>query len=621
MNFKRYFEELKRRKVFKAAVAYVAIAWILVQFAADVLPIFEVPPLVQQVIIITLILGFPAILIFAWIYDVTPGGIKKTDDHAADSLTKKRVGRLNRIIITTLSILAFVLLYNLFSEPYTPKKEGVTQQMQTASVGKSIAVLPLKNWSGDPDLEYISDGMTDAVIIRLSNIQSIKKVVPFTSVVAYKETNKSIAEIAKELGVNNILQGSFQLSGEDVNIKMQMLEGNTEKPLWNNEYRTVWKSDEIFEIQATVAENVAKNINAQITEGEYRSIRRIPTANKDAYRFYLQAEYQFNKLSQDGFDKARQLYEEAIALDSTFIEAYIGMANSFMLSGLVWGYIPQDEAWQKSKDIFQEALRIDQIETKEYQKWITFHLATGSFLFEWEFESIESIYADITQVSNAIVAHNAAGYGFDYARKIGRNEDALRMADLFLELSPINAFNYVHKACALFLLGRHVEAKQIFSTYDEIYNGEYFYLMESAKYYYYLGELNKSKKNLELFNSQFPVRPPIITWLETIHADEENNVELVKQNLASLKDLYIQKAPGSPAWFIALFYCHKMDYDKAFQWLQKSYDQHEVEMTWLRAEPLLAPVRNDQRYIELYKKIGFPIPPLSHIENAPRKIQ
>ena len=224
---------------------------------------------------------------------------------------------------------------------------------------KSIAIIPFKNWSGDPELEYVSDGMTDAVISRLTKIQSIDRVIPFTSMIKYKETDKSIPEIAKELGVTNILQGNFQLSGDHLKINVQLIDGLSDKHFWSDEYSGVWEIKEIFKIQAEVAENVAKNINAEIKEEEFEAIRTVSTQNKEAYRLALQADFQSRKRTENGMKNALVLYEKAIALDSTFYEAYVDLAFLYILGGGSYGWFNEQEAWRKTKQLLLKVIQID----------------------------------------------------------------------------------------------------------------------------------------------------------------------------------------------------------------------------------------------------------------------
>jgi TolB-like protein len=442
--------------------------------------------------------------------------------------------------------------------------------------------------------------MTDAIISRMAKIKSIKRVIPFTSMLAYKKTDKTIVEIAKELGVKNILQGSFQLSGDNVSIKVQMIDGISEQQYWENAYYQIWKTTEIFEIQSAVAENVAENINASITASEKESIEQIPTTNKEAYRLYLQGNYQFQQRGGGSITNALHLYESAIALDSTFIEPYIGLSIAYLLSGAVWGIIPEKEAWSNAKLILQKALKIDQRNSNAFQEAITRRFVLGAFLYEWDIEAIDSVY-------NRTTAMPHEGGIADYAVKTGKFDDFLSFVNDNLDNFPTLGRSYVAKASALFFLGRQEEALALLSKQDEIYDEDYYFLMETAKYYLYMGEQEKSSSQLRLFKSKFADRPPIIIWLDAVHAEMEGQPEMVAKSLSLLEEAYNQKASGSPAWFMALYYCHIKDYDKAFAWLRKSYTRHEIEMTWLKEEPILRPLKNDPRYLELYEKVGFSI--------------
>jgi tetratricopeptide (TPR) repeat protein len=263
----------------------------------------------------------------------------------------------------------------------------------------------------------------------------------------------------------------------------------------------------------------------------------------------------------------------------------------------------EKEAWSKAKPIYQKALSMDQKNLNAYQEIIRFEMLGSAFLYEWEIDEIEKIYTGSTNLKR--LHGRGEGFFMDYTRKAGRLNDFLQIANNYMEKYPTQSQSYVHKASSLFFLGRHEEAIELLSKQDEIYDNDYFYLMETAKYYLYMGEQEKSRRQLDLFKSQFADRPPIIIWLDAVHAQMEGKTDLAAKNMSLLEDAYNQKTSGSPAWFIALYYCHIKGYDKAFEWLRKSYNRHEVEMTWLKEEPILRPLKNDPRYLELYEKVGF----------------
>ncbi len=600
MNLKKYIAELKKRNVFKAAIAYLITAWLITQVADIVFPTFNAPPYLMKILLFILSIGFPIILVFSWVYDITTEGIKKTDSIDQESQKANiKNSRLNKVIIASLSIAVLLLLFNQFwktSSNKLEKLEGIEITEPIVTVEKSIAVLPFNNMSSDPDNEYFCDGMTTAVISRLSKINGISKVIPFTSIRSYKHTQKTIPEIASELKVTHILESSFQKSGNDIKINLHLIDGPSNKLFWSDEY--LGKYDNIFKIQADVAENVAKKMDVEITDLEMNLIQKIPTNNKEAYNLYLQAQFQFNKFNKIAFSNAIPLYQNAIALDSNFTEAYIGLANVWILGGLVWGIYKEQTAWKNAKHLLKEALNYDSTNIL-----VKDALYSGYFYYEWNFDLVEEYY----QVKKKLpIISNVVSIEIDYPVKTGKFTEALLLIDKRILFDPSIGSHYGHKAEILRYLGKKNEVINFLEKYDKLYMDNSFYLREAAKNYYYLKEYEKSKKHVKKLLENFTDRPSILYWLSAVYQNMDGNDEGVAENLNELNKMYDDGTSGSPAWFIALYYCHIKDYENAFVWLQKSFDHHEVEILWFREEPLLIPLREDVRYKELYSKIGFP---------------
>ncbi|MDZ7757147.1 helix-turn-helix domain-containing protein [Rhodohalobacter sp.] len=535
-------------------------------------------------------------------YGITPGEVKSKSSNEIENLihgqgttiaksnTKKRL--LWALILLPVFVLAIFYLFGPEAkENQESKKTAITID------GKSIAVLPLKNWTGSTDLEYISDGMTDAVISRLTKINAIDKVVPFTSVLPYKRSEMSIKEIAKELGVANLLQGNLQISGNQIKINLQLVHGRSNVHLWSEEYTREWKSDEIFKMQTEVVEAVAKNMKATILENEMAAIQKIPTKNKQAYSYYLQGDFQRNKASELSYSNAISFYEKAIALDSSFVQPYLDMANIYNLGGGVWGSYNEQIAWGEAKKLLEKVLEIEP-ENQQAEE----ELHTGEFFYNWNFNLVEGYYQNILENS---IYDKSPVISLDYAIKTGRPKEALKASEYFILNDPSNVFFPFFRAEAQFFLGSSQEAMETLYNLDPLYSDNWFYLRESAKLYYYLGEYEKSEIQLERILSQFPDYPPILMWLNLVYAQMDDSQNEVNKHLEELFTKYNEVSSGSPAWFIALYYCTLNDYERTFEWLNKSYERHEVEMTWLREEPLLAPLRNDPRYVDLYEKVGF----------------
>jgi TolB-like protein/AraC-like DNA-binding protein len=254
--------------------------------------------------------------------------IQLSPDDKQTITIKRKLFKQRTYLIVALAILVLATFsYYNYSKSSSNTGQPTENKQIIELEENSIAVLPFKNWSGDPDLEYISDGMTDAVISKLSGIKAINKIIPFTSITKYKGTDKDINTIANELEVKYILEGNFKLSGTQVQSNLKLIEASNNKHLWSLEYTGVWNSDEIFELQALIAENVAKEMNAEITDSEFTAIEKMPTKNIEAYDSYLHASYNTNQYNKTAFKNAIPLYERAIQLDPNFTDAYIGFGR------------------------------------------------------------------------------------------------------------------------------------------------------------------------------------------------------------------------------------------------------------------------------------------------------
>ena len=560
-------------------------------------------------------------------YGYTPGEVKSRIDNEVEGdnksalpelagvspanpeKTKHQKGSIKKTILWA-ALVVMALSTVLFFYNATSKENEETKGIEDTTHEKSIAVLPFKNWTGDSGLEYISDGMTDAVISRLTKIGDIDKVIPFTSTLQYKGTKKNIKEISTELGVGNLLQGNIQISDNKIKINLQLINASTNTHFWSEEYVRDWKTDEIFNLQAEVVEGIAANMNAVIAKDELADINKIPTKSKQAYSYYLQAEFQKHKSNKTTYANAIPLYEKAIAIDSNFVEAYVGQANIWSFGGLVWGIYDQQVAWNKAKSLLQKALEIDHTNEAVEEE-----LYTGYFYYDWNFKLVEKYYQSklkkfFFDKTPAIMA--------DYPIKTGRYKQAISALDKHIFIDPTVGIHFLFKAEALMFLGKTDDATDLATNVDSLYSDNWFYLRESTKLYYYLAEYERSRTQLHKLLTRFPDYPPILVWFGAVYAQMDGNDQEAAQYLKELHNRYDEGSSGSPAWFIALYYCILSDYENAINWLQKSYDRHEVEMTWLREEPLLAPIRNDPRYKELYEKVGFSLtglPPKAPLEN------
>jgi len=218
MNLPSFFAELKRRNVYKVAIAYAVVAWLLIQIASQVFPFFEIPNWTVRFIVLAIIIGFPIALIIAWAFELTPEGLKRTE--VADELPKKSGGSHAWIYVVIIAGAISVSLFFLGRYTTTSKQNGLTEVPV-----KSIAVLPFENLSGNPENAYFTDGIQEEILMRLSKIADLK-VVSRTSTVRYKRSPDSLREVAKQLGVANVLEGSVQRTADRVHVNVQLIKSD-----------------------------------------------------------------------------------------------------------------------------------------------------------------------------------------------------------------------------------------------------------------------------------------------------------------------------------------------------------------------------------------------------------
>ena len=327
MNSGNFFAELKRRNVYKVAVAYAVITWLLIQAASILFPTFEAPAWVMKVFVSAIILGFPIVLIFAWAFEITPEGIKRADDVDLSQSITAHTGKKLLGITTVLAILAAVLLAYQFLGPRTSTPAVSAVAAQTSQVPeKSIAVLPFGNLSSDKENAYFADGVQDEILTRLSKIADLK-VISRTSTQHYKSAPENLPEIAKQLGVAHILEGTVQKSGDAVRVNVQLIKAATDSHLWADTFDR--KLTDIFAVESDVAKAIAEQLRAHLSGQEEQVITAKPTDNVEAYDAYLRGlAYTLRSAITPANSVGAQKYlREAVRLDPKFALSWALLSN------------------------------------------------------------------------------------------------------------------------------------------------------------------------------------------------------------------------------------------------------------------------------------------------------
>jgi len=365
-----FFNELKRRNVFKVGVAYLVTAWLLVQVADMLLDNMDAPPWVLQAIFVVLLVGLFVTLLVAWAFELTPDGIKKEKDvDRTQSITPQTGRKLNSTIITILVLALVYFAWDKFMfrptqdvEVIVAEPESTTDVVAEAALptDKSIAVLPFDNRSNQADDEFFTSGIHDDLLTQLAQISSLR-VISRTSMVQFKDTSKSIREIAELLGVATILEGGVQRAGNQVRINMQLIDAATDAHLWAQTYDRELTANNIFSIQSEIASAVTEAMRATLSPEEQQRISTVPTENMQALEEYFKGRAELDQRTRPALESSRLRFEQARQLDPGFALAYAGEAQAILLladRGSSYGEIPVTETIRLARPLMEKALQL-----------------------------------------------------------------------------------------------------------------------------------------------------------------------------------------------------------------------------------------------------------------------
>jgi len=335
-----FFEEVKRRKVYRVAAAYIIAAGGIIQLASAAFPAWELPNWALRLVIVLLLVGFPIALILAWAFDVTPQGIRATPNVSVPRTNRRRnIIMLVATGVIVSAIAGFFLLPRISS---------------ARKIDKSIAVLPFENLSDEKENAYFADGIQDDVLTNLSKIGDLK-VISRTSVMQYKGAAKNVREIGKALGVSNILEGSVRRSGNKVRINVQLIDANSDQHIWANDYDR--DLTDVFAIQSDLAHEIANALQAKLSDTEKALMERKPTENGEAYLAFVQAhDLQCAVEDLGKLKQSEQLYARAIELDPKFALALA--CYSQLESWIFHTFDPTREPRQKARALAEQALQL-----------------------------------------------------------------------------------------------------------------------------------------------------------------------------------------------------------------------------------------------------------------------
>jgi TolB-like protein len=350
MSQRNFFAELKRRNVYKVAVAYTVVAWLLLQGASIILPSFEAPAWTMKVLIAALSIGFALAVVLAWAFEITPEGIKREsevlpNESIAAHTGRKLIGITIALAVIAAGLFAFRILQRpgttrlVGGTPATPNAESLASPRPSMSE-KSIAVLPFDNLSHDPENAYFSEGIQDEILTRLAKTAELK-VVSRTSTQRFKSAPGDLRQIAQLLGVTHILEGSVQKANDQVRVNVQLINALTDTHVWAETYDR--KLTDIFAVESEISKTIAEKLQAKLTGSADKVFASRPTENPEAHQLYLKGRYYWNRRTAENLRKAGEYFQQAIEKDPAYALAYAGLADVHTLLPIYAATAPREE--------------------------------------------------------------------------------------------------------------------------------------------------------------------------------------------------------------------------------------------------------------------------------------
>ena len=581
MNF---FAELKRRNVYKVAVAYAVVAWLVIQAASIFLPAFNAPQWAMQVVILILVVGFPIALAFSWAFEITPEGIVRESEVNPNASITHHTGRKIVALTIVVAVIATGLLIFQFVRARSTSSSAATIS------NKSIAVLPFDNLSGDPQNAYFSEGVQDEILTRLAKIAELK-VISRTSTQRFKSAPNDLRKIAQQLGVANILEGSVQKANDEVRVNVQLINALTDAHLWADTYDR--KLTDIFAVESEIAKTVADVLQAKLTGSEQHVIAARPTDNTEAHQLYLKGRFFWNKRTGNDLKKSIDYFDQAIAADPNYALAYAGVADAYVLLPGYSGGIPRD-CYPKAIAAAKKALELDDTLAEARTS-----LALAIWYYDFDFSQANREFQRAIELNpNYAIAHQQ--YGNNTLSAIGRFNDAILEGKRAVELDPLSLVINADLGVDYYYARRYDEAIAQLRKLLEMDPGYYFA-------YVTLGEALEMKgahdaaiaecQKAQALNDD----PLVLALLAHAYGLSGNKTEAEKI-MDQLKAL--SKARYVSAYSFSLAYLGLDDKEEALQWLEQSYqDRAGADIGWIRVDPLFDPLHGDPRFEALAEKI------------------
>jgi len=457
----------------------------------------------------------------------------------------------------------------------------------------SIAVLPLVNFSGDPQQEYFADGMTEELIAELGKVQALR-VISRQSVMHYKGTNKTVPQIARELQVDAVIEGSAMRTTDRVRITAQLIQANPERHLWSENYERNF-SDAIT-LQDEMAHAIVREIRVALTPQERQSLVNVPPVSTEAYEAYLKGRYYQDRFGIEDKIKAREWFQRAIEKDPQFAPAYAWLGWTYTESYNNWGGSIR-ESYERAMALAQQAIALDDGLAESH-----IVLAKIRREYDWDWAGAEREFKKAISINpSSASAHASYATLLSY---LGRHDEAVREAKLALQLDPVAHYTNLELGYDFYRARRYDEAIDQFQKTLDLDRNISFAYYGLGRTYLETGNVNEAVLALEKGNSlRFGESRPegILGYAYAAAGNKAKALQIVYQ----LKSLREQGDPDATFELVRV-YTGMGDKDRALEFLQKAYEEHHPALRAIKVDPQFDRLRSDARFQELVRRMNFP---------------
>jgi TolB-like protein/Tfp pilus assembly protein PilF len=607
MRGRGFWQELKRRHVYRVAVAYAVVGWLLIQIATQVFPIFHMPDWTAQLVVLLILVGFPIALVLAWAFDVTPAGIQRTDKEGQPVLRRARHGTLSIALLGVLVAILAGFGYWWWLRPgpsaqaatagaapstsaltsTVARKTPVAIAASSTVSSRSIAVLPFDNESGDKSQQFFSDGLSEDLITALSQFKGLK-VINSDSSFRFRNSSQSVSAIAIQLGVAHLLEGGVQRLGDEVRIRAELVNADDGSTLWSQHYDRPYR--DLFKLQDDITHAVADAMKAKLL-GHAAENDRPPSGNLDAYAAYLKGRAQ--PYTPAGQRQAIALFTKATQIDPDYAQSYAVMAITWMNTAAVFSYNDAEarQAEQKARTAADTALRLD-------PDLAAAHFARAFILLNADLDwqgALDEADKVVALAANKVNGMDIKAQVLTALGRAGEAEDLIRKVSA---LNPLNAGEYENLALIL-RVGRLDQAQAALHKAIELAPG-------SSRLHANLTLVELLRGDHAAAVAAANAEPPGF-WHDFAQAAVLQTDPGRGAADDALKSMVKQYA-DTGAYQIAELYALRKNPDGMFRWLDRAWTNHDAGIQHLLTDPLILRYRDDPRFAAYCRKVGLPVP-------------